>query len=177
MSLLQKTRNRKPTAIPTAAHFFFAVCIREVSSKMPKDFFGVYRYFAGAGSEYWNGALKKMFLVGVWRVHCFHHSQNPVPWFTTDGSILCILAYAGVGLAGWLAPSPPDPAWAWRAPAPNTQHSAHHWCTTLTKLVTTIRPSLTWLDQLLMELRARVSHNHSPFRAACCGRYEKLEFY
>ena len=31
---------------------------------------------------------------------------------------------------------------------------------------TTRRPSLALLDQLLMELRARVSHHHSPCRAA-----------
>ena len=45
---------------------FFAVCIREVSSKKSKGFFGVYRYLAGADSEYWHGALKKIVL--GWRL-------------------------------------------------------------------------------------------------------------
>ena len=75
---------------------FFAVCIREVSSKKTKDFFGVYRYFAGADSEYWHGAWKKSFLVGVWRVYFSHHSQNPAPWFAADGCILGIRRGWGV---------------------------------------------------------------------------------
>ena len=56
---------------------FFAVCIREVSSKKPKDFFGVYRYFAGADSEYWHGALKKIVL--GWRLACIHFPPFPKP--------------------------------------------------------------------------------------------------
>ena len=31
---------------------------------------------------------KKMFLVGVWRVYLFHHSQKPIPWFAAGGCIL-----------------------------------------------------------------------------------------
>ena len=69
---------------------FFAVCIREVSSKKPKDFFGVYRYFADADSEYWRGALKKSVVVGVLHVYFFHRSPNPAPWFAADGCILGI---------------------------------------------------------------------------------------
>ena len=77
---------------------FFAVYIREVSSKKPKDFFGVYRYFAGADSEYWHGALKKSFLVGVWRVYFFSHWQSTIPQILHPGSrlVAVYLVYAGV---------------------------------------------------------------------------------
>ena len=40
-SRIQKPRKRKPTAIPTAAHFF-AIGILKVQSNKPKAFFGVY---------------------------------------------------------------------------------------------------------------------------------------
>ena len=76
---------------------FFSVCIREVSSKKPKGLFGVYRYFAGADSEYWHGALKK--IVPGWRLACvlFPPFPNPEPWFAADGRVLGIRVYAGVG--------------------------------------------------------------------------------
>ena len=81
----RKQRRENHRHLNPSCRPFFSVCIREVSSKKPKDFFGVYRYFAGADSEYWHGALKKSFLVGVWRVYFSHHSQNPAPWFAADG--------------------------------------------------------------------------------------------
>ena len=82
---------------------FFAVCIRGVLSKKMKDFFGVYRYFAGVDSEYWHGALKKTFLVGVWCVFfSLHHSPALAPWFAE--LMVVYLVYAGhwpPGLGLW----------------------------------------------------------------------------
>ena len=88
--------------LPTAAHFF-AVCIREVSSttKKQKDVFDVYRYFASADSEYWRGALKKSFLVGVWRVYFPHHSQTLRP-----GSRLMVVYLVCAGVGSGHPPSP-----------------------------------------------------------------------
>ena len=68
---------------------------RGLIEKNPKDFFGVYRYFAaGSDAEYWHDSLggkRSWFLVGVWRVYFFfYHAPNPAPWFAADGCVLCI---------------------------------------------------------------------------------------
>ena len=50
-------RHLKPNCHP----FFFGLYTRGFIEN-PKGFFNVYRYFAGADSEYWHGALKKIVL-------------------------------------------------------------------------------------------------------------------
>jgi len=75
----------------------FAVCIREVSSRKPKEFFGVYRYFAGADSnEYLHGALKKIVL--GWRLACILFPPFPQTLHLGSRLMVVYLVYAGVGL-------------------------------------------------------------------------------
>ena len=93
MISLQKTRKRKPPPFESQRPPIFCglYTVREVSSKKPKDFFGVYRYFAGADSEYWHGALKKIVL--GWRLACILLPPFPKPctlWFAADSCILAI---------------------------------------------------------------------------------------
>ena len=77
----------------------FCVCIREVSSKTPKDFFGDYRYFAGADSEYWHGALK-MKKNRSWLAFGVYTFPTTISQTLHPGSQLMVvyLACAGVGV-------------------------------------------------------------------------------
>ena len=55
----------------------------------------------GAAFKYWDGALKKMFLVGVWRLY-FYFPTTPKTLRPGSRLMVVYLVYAGVGYLGAL---------------------------------------------------------------------------